>query len=68
MVQPDHEYVPLQPPLMTTTDATAAVTATFAEIAALANKLCDHLADAQFETAARIRALAESAAATNGEH
>lgn len=53
---------------MTTLGATAAATATFAEIAALANELCAHLADEPFATAARIRALAESAMATNGEH
>ncbi|MFG2975906.1 hypothetical protein ACGFYY_23385 [Streptomyces sp. NPDC048331] len=53
---------------MATTEATAAITATFAEIAALANHLCDHLADEQFEAAARIRALAQTATATNGDH
>lgn len=53
---------------MTTPRAAAAVTATFAEIAALANELCDHLADEPFATAAHIRALAETSMATNGEH
>lgn len=68
VVQPDHEHVPLQPPLMATTDSTAAITATLAEIAALANHLCDDLTDRQFQAAARIRALAEGATAKNGDH
>ncbi|MFD8023703.1 hypothetical protein ACFV6G_25175 [Streptomyces lavendulae] len=53
---------------MTTADAPATVTATLAEMAALANRLCDQLADGQFETAARIRALAETAMVANGDH
>jgi hypothetical protein len=39
----------------------------FAEIARLANELCEHLADSQWRTAARIRELAETVLSTAGE-
>lgn len=38
------------------------------EIARLANELCEHLADSQWLTAARIRELAETAQPTAGDH
>ncbi|MFI6089570.1 hypothetical protein [Streptomyces sp. NPDC051218] len=39
----------------------------FAEVARLANELCEHLADSQWHTAARVRELAETALSTAGE-
>ncbi|MFE3185521.1 hypothetical protein ACFXKR_32285 [Streptomyces violascens] len=38
-----------------------------AEVARLANELCEHLSDSQWRTAARIRELAETALLTAGD-
>ncbi|MFE2524788.1 hypothetical protein ACFXEL_11180 [Streptomyces sp. NPDC059382] len=68
MVQPDHQYLPLQQPL---TGAHMSPNAqppgqhapsphVLAEIASIANALCDDLADRQWLLAARIRSLAET--------
>ncbi|MFE5719013.1 hypothetical protein [Streptomyces erythrochromogenes] len=60
--------MPLQPPLTKRAEAPGALTAALAEIEVVANELCDHLADEQFARVARIRALAKSAMAMNGDH
>ncbi|MFE1560387.1 hypothetical protein ACFW6V_36035 [Streptomyces sp. NPDC058734] len=52
---------------MNATALPPAISTTLVEIAAHANSLCRDLADEQFATAARIRALAENVLTENGE-